>query len=186
MEAHMKNSFFGIGLALGLGLAAAATADDDTTTAAKGTPVTLTGCVAGSDSDSFVLTHVQNAATPTSTGNAVLGATGMEPGPGEPIYWLSHNSVKLMRGHVGHKVEVTGTVTDVSTGTVKIKEQPGKPGADNKVEVEARGKDATARTDAPVEPGPSPRPGTKVEKKMTGPVHRIAVDSVRMIAATCP
>ena len=80
----MNNSFLGTGLVLGLGFAAAATAADDTTTAAKGTPVTLTGCVAGSDYDSFVLTHVQNTAAATSSGNAVLGAAGMEPAQTSP------------------------------------------------------------------------------------------------------
>lgn len=182
----MKKFLLGTGLVLGLGFAAVGAAEERST-AVKGSPVTITGCVAASDSDSFVLTHVQKASPegmPATT--AVLGAAGMEPGPGELIYWLSHDSVKLMRGHVGHKVEVTGTVTDVSTGTVQVKEEPGKPGPDNKVEVDARGKDASAKTDRPVEPGPTPLPGTKVEKKKILPVHRIDVATVRMIAPTCP
>jgi hypothetical protein len=181
----MKNILLG-GLALGLGLATVVAAEEPAS-AVKGSPVTITGCVAASDADSFVLTHVQKVSPPgTPSGAAVLGASGMEPGPGEPIYWLSKDSIKRMRGHVGHKVEVTGTITDVSTGTVQVKEQPGKPGPDNKVEVDARGKDASAKTDRPVEPGPTPVPGTKVEKKMTMPAHRVQVDTVRMIAATCP
>src|SRR5262245_15876712 len=144
----MKHALLGAGLALGLGLATAAVAADNTTPPAKGTQVTLTGCVAGSDSDSFVLTNVQTVAPapgPASSG-AVLGATGMEPAADQPIYWLSHDSVKLMRGHVGHKVEVTGTVTDISTGTVKVREEAGH----NKVAVEARGKDAIVRSAEPL------------------------------------
>jgi hypothetical protein len=153
----------------------------------KGSPVTITGCVAGSDSDSFVLTHVQRVSpdgTPSSSG-PVLGATGIE-GVDEAIYWLSKDSVKKMRGHVGHQVEVTGTVTDVSMGTVKVRQEPGKDGRDNKVEVDARGKDASAKTERPVEPGPPPAPGTKVKEKKTLPTYRVQVDTVRVIAPNCP
>jgi hypothetical protein len=169
---------------LGLGLAAAAGAASEDV---KGSPVTITGCVAGSDSDSFVLTHVQKVSPDTAapTG-AMLGANGMTTNEPEVLYWLSKDSIKKMRGHVGHRVEVTGTITDVSTGTVKVKQQPGKPGPDNKVEVDARGKDASVKTDRPVEPGAPPAPGTTVVEKKTLPTYRVDVDTVRMIAATCP
>jgi hypothetical protein len=177
----MKTFFLGLAL-VGLGTLGLA-ADDP----AKGSHVTLRGCVAASDSDSFVLTHVQNLAGPgATTEGPSIGATGVEPATSDVIYWLSKDSIKRMRGHVGHKVEVKGTVTDVSTGTVEVKKEPGKPGPDNKVEVDARGKDASARTDRPVEPGPAPAAGSKVEKKMVKPVHRIDVDTVTMVAATCP
>jgi hypothetical protein len=154
----------------------------------EGSLITITGCVAGSDSDSFVLTHVQKTgdSAGASTGGAMLGAGGMEPATSEVIYWLSKDSIKKMRGHVGHKVEVMGKITDVSSGTVEVKQEPGKSGPDNKVEVDARGKDASAKTDRAVEPGAAPRMGTKVDEKKTMPVHRIDVDTVRMIAATCP
>jgi hypothetical protein len=154
----------------------------------KGSVVTITGCVAGSDSDSFVLTHVQKLSpdgAPIANG-PVFGANGMESGPGEVIYWLSHDSVKKMRGHVGHRVEVMGTVTDLSMGTVDVTKEPGKPGPDNKVEVAARGKEASAQTDRPVEPGPPPAPGTKIEEKKTLPTYRVEVETVKMIATTCP
>jgi hypothetical protein len=183
----MKNLLVGGGLALGLGLAVVAGAAEPDPTM-KGSVVTITGCVAGSDSDSFVLTHVQKVApdgTPIPNAPA-LGATGMEGGSGEVIYWLSKDSVKKMRGHVGHQVEVTGPITDVSTGTVRVRQEPGKEGRDNKVEVDARGKDASAKTERPVEPGPPPAPGTKVVEKKTLPTYRIQVETVKMIAATCP
>ena len=60
-----------------------------------------------------------------------------------------------MRGHQGRKVEVTGVITDVSMGTVRVQQEPGKPGPDNRTEVDARGKEATANTDRPVGPGPA-------------------------------
>jgi hypothetical protein len=184
----MKNLLVGGGLALGLGLATLAGAAEPDPTM-KGSVVTITGCVAGSDSDSFVLTHVQKVApdgTPIPNAPPALGATGMEGGAGEVIYWLSHDSVKKMRGHVGHQVEVTGPITDVSMGTVKLREQPGREGRDNKVEVDARGKDASAKTERPVEPGPPPAPGTRVEKTKSLPTYRIQVETVRMVAETCP
>jgi hypothetical protein len=81
---------------------------------------------------------------------------------------------------------VTGTISDVSTGTVKVNQEPGKPGPDNKVEVYARGKNASGETDRPVEPGPPLRKGMKTDEKKTLPVHRIEVVTVRRIAPTCP
>ena len=101
----MKNLLVGGGLALGLGLATVAGAAEPDPTM-KGTVVTIVGCVAGSDSDSFVLTHVQKVSpegTPIAN-TAALGAKGMEGGADEVIYWLSHDSVKKMRDHVGHQV----------------------------------------------------------------------------------
>ena len=185
----MKHTFLAGSLVLGLGLATVAGAGQSgDSSLQKGTAVTLQGCVAGSDSDSFVLTHVQKIAPPDNvppTG-ASLGATGMEGGSAEVIYWLSHDSVKKMRGHVGQRVEVMGKITDISTGTVKVREEPGKPGRDNKVEVAARGKDASAKTERPVEPGPTPPPGTRIEEKKTLPTYRVEVDTVRMIAPVCP
>jgi hypothetical protein len=184
----MKTTFLASSLVLGMGLATVSGAGQSADVPLqKGSAVTLQGCVAGSDSDSFVLTHVQKIAPDGAPApGAVLGANGMEGGSAEVIYWLSHDSVKKMRGHVGQKVEVTGKVTDISTGTVKVREEPGKPGRDNKVEVEARGKDASAKTERPVEPGPTPAPGTRTEEKKTLPTFRVEVDTVRMIASACP
>ena len=169
-------------------LAAAATAGafEQPRAGVEGSEVTITGCVADSDSDSFVLTHVQKAGDPAASGGAMLGAGGMVPATSDVIYWLSKGSIKKMRGHVGHKVEVTGKITDVSTGTVQVRQEPGRSGPDNKVEVDARGKDASAKTDQPVVAAAPPRMGPKVDEKKTMPVHRIDVDTVRMIAATCP
>jgi hypothetical protein len=183
----MKNLLVVAGLVLGLGLATVARAAEPDP-AMKGSVVTIIGCVAGSDSDSFVLTHVQKLSpegTPIAN-TAALGAKGMEGGAEEVIYWLSHDSVKKMRDHVGHQVEVTGKVTDVTMGTVKLRQEPGKDGRDNKVEVDARGKDASAKTERPVEPGPTFAPGTKVKEKRTLPTYRIQVDTVKMVAPNCP
>jgi hypothetical protein len=173
------------GLAIGLAAVAGAAEPDPVV---KGSVVTLIGCVVASDSDSFVLSHVQKVSpdgAPIPNGQ-MLGAHGMEGGPEEVIYWLSKDSVKKMQGLAAHQVEVTGTVTDVSMGTVKVRQEPGRDGRDNKVEVEARGKDATGKTERAVEPGPPVAAGTKVKETKTLPTYRIQVDTVRDITASCP
>jgi hypothetical protein len=140
----MKNLLALGGLVLGFAAFAGAAEPDPTM---KGSALTLTGCVVASDSDSFVLSHVQKVApdgAPIPNGQ-VLGAHGMECGPEEVIYWLSKDSVKKMQGLAGHQVEVTGVVTDVSVGTVKVRQEPGKDGRDNKVDGTAGGA-GTART----------------------------------------
>ena len=88
-----------------------------------------------------------------------------------------------MRGQLGHKVQVTGTITDVSAGTVTLKQEPGKDGPDNSVKVEARDKESSGKTDEPVTTGPvSP---VKTEDTQNLPVRRIKVDTVKMLAPTC-
>lgn len=174
-----------IDLALGLGLATAAVAQDSTKDSVKGALVTITGCVVTGKEDSFVLTNVEEISGPTSTGpNATLDAmAGLKGGAPGVIYWLSQDSVKLMRGHLGHKVQVTGAITDVSTGTVKVTQEPGKDGPNNTVKVEARDKESTARTDKPVVTGPAPM--VKTEETQNLPVRRVKVDTVKMLAPTC-
>ena len=171
------------GLALGLGLANVAVASDNDSV--KGSPVTIAGCVVTNKDDSFVLTQVEEVSGPATTApNATLDSmTGLKGGAPGVIYWLSEDSVKMMRGHLGHKVQVTGTITDVSSGTLKVKQEPGKEGPDNTLKVEARDKEATAKTDAPVTTGPAPT--VKTEEKKSLPVRRVKVDTVKMISATC-
>ena len=173
------------GLALGLGLATASVAQDSGKDSVKGLSMTITGCVVTGKEDSFVLTNVEEISGPTSTGpNATLDAMeGLKGGAPGVIYWLSQDSVKLMRGHLGHKVQVTGTITDVSTGTLKVKQEPGKDGPDNSVKVEARDKESSGKTDEPVVTGPPSM--VKTEGTQTLPVRRIKVDTVKMLAPTC-
>ena len=171
----------------GLILAAAhagAGADDPSL---KGAIVTISGCVIDGDDGSYVLTHVKELAGPQSPGatkEAVLGAKGMEGGTPEVIYWLSRDSAKLLKEHVNHKVEVTGIITELTTGTLRIKQEPGKDGRDNKVEVAAKGREATAKTEKPVTDGP---PATaKSDETKVLPARRVKVGTVKMVSATCP
>ena len=180
----MKSQFLLSSLAMGLGLVTAAAAQEPAKESVKGKNVTISGCVVTDKEDSFVLTHVQELTGPSTTvPSATLdGMAGLKGGTPGVIYWLSKDSVKLMRGHVGHKVQVMGEITDLSTGTVRVQQDPGKDGPDNKVEVAARDKDASGTTDQPVVTGPT----GKTDTTQSLPVRRIKVDTVKMLAPTCP
>ena len=155
----MKTMLTGLSLAATLATAGMLAADEAATRAES---VTITGCLhAGQQPDSFVLTDVTDT-------------KGMA---GQVIYWLS--STKGLKEHVGHRISVTGPVVKVSQGEVEIKNDPAKDPA-AKVEIKARGKEVDARTtSASVTTGEK----SKTEEKM--PVHRIKVQSVTSVAATC-
>ncbi len=173
------------GLALSLGLTGVASAQE-AQNSVVGSMMTITGCVITDKESSFVLTHVEEISGPRSTeGNATLeGMSGLAGGAPGVIYWLSADSVKKMRGHLGHKVQVTGKITDVSAGTIRVKQDPGKDGPDNRVEIEARNKDSKAQTDQPVVTGPDSL--TKTDETTALPVRRIKVDKVKLLAKVCP
>lgn len=182
----MKKQFLLSSLAMGLGLATAAAAQEPAKDSVKGRNVTISGCVVTDKEDSFVLTHVQEIAGPRSTAQSATldGMAGLKGGSPGVIYWLSSDSVKLMRGHIGHKVEVMGEITEVSTGTVRVQQEPGKDGPDNKVEVVARDKDSSGKTDEPVVTGPAST--VKTDTTQSLPVRRIKVDTVKLLSKTCP
>lgn len=181
------STFLSTSLVLSLVLVPWSAADEKAPETVKGAKVVLTGCVITDKEHSFVLTQVEELSGPASTTTSTATPAAMsgmkDGGPNEVIYWLSEDSIKLMRGHLGHKVEVAGVITDVSMGTVRTKQEPGKKGPDNKVEVEARGKESTVETDKPVGSGAPAL--VKSDQTQSLPVRRVKVDTVRMIAATC-
>jgi hypothetical protein len=129
-------------------------------TASNDAPISIRGCLlAGTRSDTFVLNNV----------------TASVVEPYEVIYWLS--TTRGLKDHVGETIEVTGPVVDVSQGELNVQTDPAKS-PDTSIEVKARGKEATALTDGDV--------GTKKTKEeRTMPVHRIKVQSIRMVSETC-
>lgn len=173
------------GLALSLGLTGVASAQE-AKNSVVGSMMTITGCVITDKENSFVLTHVEEISGPRSTeGNATLGGmSGLTGGAPGVIYWLSSDSVKKMRGHLGHKVQASGKITDVSEGTIRVKQDPGTDGPDNKVEIEARDKDSKAHTDQPVVTGPEAV--KKMDETTALPVRRIKVDKIKVLAKVCP
>jgi hypothetical protein len=152
-------------VSIGMLVAAGATTADDrvVTPVGKDTaPVTLTGCLlAGTRPDTFVLKNVTDSA-----GRAA-----------DVIYWLS--TTRGLKDHVGHRVEVTGPVVAISEGELEVKTDPAKA-PDTTIQVKARGKEAKARTDET-----AARSEVKTKDERTMPVHRIKVQSVRMVAPTC-
>lgn len=185
----MMTKFLSSGMALGLGLAAVAGANETPKDSVVGAKVKLTACVITDKDNSFILTHVDEIYGPKSTTSSPtpMAMSGMKDGgPNEVIYWLSSDSVKKMRGHLGHKVEVMGEITDVSMGTIRTVQYTDKPGANNdtKVEIDARGKESDAKTDRPVDSGPVPEVKSDDTQKL--PVRRVKVKSVKVLAKTCP
>ena len=129
-------------------------------TAGNDAPITIRGCLlAGTRSDSFVMNNVTASIIEAS----------------DVIYWLS--STRGLKDHVGEMIEVTGPVVDVSQGELNVQRDPAKS-PDTSIEVKARGKEATALTDGDVV-------GSKTKDERTMPVHRIKVQSIRMVSETC-
>jgi hypothetical protein len=132
-------------------------------------PVTITGCVLkGNARDTFVLTNVREIAQPSAR-----PTDAPEETVPSVIYWLS--STKGLKDHVGHRVEVTGTVSQqFDQGKVKIDANAGT------VEVSSGLKKAEAKTDTPV--GTS---GTLTKIEVQKPTQTLHVQTLRMIASSC-
>jgi hypothetical protein len=137
--------------------------------AAQEPAVTITGCVLkGNVPDTFVLTDVkevaQPAARPTDAPEETIPAV---------IYWLS--TTKGLKEQVGHRVEVSGTVSQrVDQGKVKIDPKAGT------VEVSSGLKKAEAKTETPV--GTS---GTVDKVEVKKPTQTLHVRTLRMVASSC-
>jgi|ERR671913_513600 hypothetical protein len=76
----------------------------------KGKTITLTGCLAkGDTADSFML----NKATMSGEKATAAGASGEKTGTKDAqgaAYHLTPGKVQKMEAHVGHTVEITGTI----------------------------------------------------------------------------
>jgi hypothetical protein len=125
-------------------------------------PLTLTGCVTkGTKANTFLLTNVQRTDTP--------GRAPIEPA----VYWLS--SPDKLKGHAGHRVEITGMLEDdVDKSEVKTE--------DGKVEL------STERASKRVEVVEDTAAGAAVKAVGTaGKVvtFKVKVKSVRMLSTIC-
>lgn len=150
---------------LSLGVAAAgstgALAADDRV------PVTITGCVIAGHNNTFVMTYVEEV----SAGRR---------GPSPALYWLS--TTKGLNDHAGHRIEVSGTYSPSrdagKTAKVKLESDPATDTATGAVENGMKKAEVTQEFRAV---GTS---GIKAEVKK--PYRRLEVESIRMIARTCP
>lgn len=135
---------------------------------AVGSKLTINTCVEkGQKDDSFVMTHL--VATPAHA-----------PSHGRVIYWL--DSVKPLRSHVGHQVQIMGTITDVDQEELEVKlGEDGKGGWT--VEVEGPAGRPVVATPAQLGVSTAGRESGHDDIKTT--VVKVKIDSLTMVAATC-
>ncbi len=128
-------------------------------------PVTVTGCLkAGDSADTFILSNLKWSDKAKETG--AVGTTGSAAVPAAvasatTLKIIPSASTKLT-GHIGHTVEVTGTVAD--------KDQTD------------RGVLTTPSTD-PASPRPSASPASPRPSASSGP--SVEVRSLKMVSETC-
>jgi hypothetical protein len=87
--------------------------------------MTLTGCLkAGSEPDTFILSNVSGGGTEAAAQRTAPGELART----DVSYKLTADSNVKLKDHVGHKVEVTGTIGKGMTNTPPSSAD--KPGAD--------------------------------------------------------
>jgi hypothetical protein len=183
----MKQAFIATGFALACaaGLAAQQTTGTAGTDPQSGQraagPRTYTGCLrAGDTTGTFMLTDVQAAPRPADTAGSTAGSTaggtgttaGTAPttgtqGRGQISSLMLNPAADVdLKAHVGHKIEVTGTVSG-----------GGRRGGDTT---------AGATTTAPPPPPPVTTTGTGGSEAQGARATRtMSVTSVRMISESC-
>jgi hypothetical protein len=128
----------------------------------KGSSIAIEGCVtAGQKSDTFVLGTVKEIpGQPIETGK-------------RRVYWVAR---KHLRGHVGHVVQLTGRVDNVSTHELEVKSN------DDGVVVEIEGDGRQVKTTPATLPVP-----TTGQKEVDIPttVIKLNVDKVTVVKNSC-
>lgn len=100
----------------------------DQTRDAKGKKITLTGCLAkGDTADSFTLTSARMSGATAGT----TGEKGAAKESAASTYHLSPGKTQKMEAHVGHTVEITGTL-EAMPGDKSDKPGEAAPGASAK------------------------------------------------------
>jgi hypothetical protein len=134
----------------------------------KGATVTLQGCVTqAAKADTFVLTNVSE--WPVSTTD--MGKYGKR------MYWIEKTD--KMKPHVGHTIQVMGTITDVEKSEMEIK--PGAHGDGFAVEIEGPGRDVITSGD---------KAGVKMENRPNKddiPITllKLKIDAIKMVSNSC-
>ena len=107
---------------------AGAPAQAQQTQESKGKTVTLTGCLAkGDTADSFMLNKASMSGEKAAAAGASAEKTGAKDAQGA-TYHLMPGKVQKMEAHVGHTVEITGTI-DASQGKSAASGTSGTSGA---------------------------------------------------------
>ena len=146
--------------------------------------VMIRGCViAGTEPDTFLLTHVTEVRPGQVRGQSVPTDTQGR----NVLYWLS--STKGLKMKNGQRVEVKGTVdlNDPKHGETKVSEDSSKR-RDATSEITSGDKTVKTKTDSQPQVGPTTTSDTLVkssEKEVERVVYDLKVASVRSIEGTC-
>jgi len=160
---------FTVALGMGAGMSAvAAQGQSDGHKYEKGATVTLQGCVSAAEKkDTFVLTNVRE----WPVANSDMGKFGKR------YYWIEKS--EKMKDHLGHTVQMTGTISDVEKSEIEFK--PGESGNGFNVEIEGPGKDVvTSAANADVKPEQRPN-----MKDIPITLLKLKVEEIKMMSATC-
>jgi hypothetical protein len=130
-------------------------------------PVTITGCVIEGNGNTFVMTYVEEISAGTR-------------GPSSALYWLS--TTKGLKAQAGHRIEVSGTYSPSrdagKTAKVKLESDPATDKATVAVENGMKKAEFTREFRAVGTSG--------VKAEIEKPYRRLEVESIRMIAPSCP
>ena len=148
---------------------AAAQAQADGKKYEKGSTVTLQGCVVAAEKkDTYVLTNVRE----WPVANSDMGKFGKR------YYWIDKAS-KDMKAHLGHTIQVIGTISDVTKSEIEWK--AGESGTGMNVEIEGPGKNVvTPPANAAVNPESVPN---KNDIPIT--LLKLKVEEIKMTSSTC-
>lgn len=164
MKTLLSAIVLSLAVATGPGVSAAAGQHQDHKMFEKGSTVTLQGCVVEAEKkDTFVMNNVREWP---------VAATDMGK-HGKRMYWIEKTD--KLKGHVGHTIQVTGKITEVSKSEMEFKD------GGFKVEIEGPGRDViTPATNAGVNVQNRPN---KDDIPIT--LLKLKVDEVKMVAANC-
>jgi hypothetical protein len=150
--------------ATGVSSSAAQGSQGDDKKFAKGSTVTLQGCVVAAEKkDTFVLNNVREWP---------IAATDMGT-HGKRMYWIEKTD--KLKGHVGHTIQVIGKITEVAKSEMEFKD------GGFKVEIEGPGRDvvtpaANAGVNRQNRPNMDDIPITLL---------KMQIDNVKMVSSNC-
>ena len=130
----------------------------------KGSTVTLQGCVVEAEKkDTFVMNNVSE----WPIADTDMGTHGKR------MYWIEKTD--KLKGHVGHTIQVTGKITDVSKSEMEFKD------GGFKVEIEGPGRDVVT---------PAANAGVSRENRpnmddVPITLLKLQVDDVKMVSSSC-
>ena len=159
-----------VALGIGVGMTpVSARAQGDGNKYEKGATVTLQGCVVAAEKkDTYVLTNVRE----WPVANSDMGKFGKR------YYWID-KAGKDMKAHLGHTIQVIGTISDVTKSEIEWK--AGESGTGMNVEIEGPGKDVvTPAANAAVNPASVPN---KNDIPIT--LLKLKVEEIKMTSSTC-